>query len=458
MRPSELKKVFTDLCRESAGRSEALYAEFLDEKNACVFSMYFRMIKVQLVYAWRWTELAPPSVLYCRIFLSKNNPLYLHLPELLGYLKPNDFRACYFPCIETNERMHVCFHTLMSILDDYIPVIEQLCSAGQDADIMDNWLNSHFYGKKHSNDALPINPDDKNVLFGVQFTQQAMEGILISRFTVTDAYVAFLKGHYQEALEKYKKLEKHGLYAYEAQLCDYLQTHFPEDLQPMPQACFSLPEYQKIAGQKADYKGILLLYPPFAAFFCGLLAIIRAFLSHSTVHYSGIHWWFGLILALLPPIFCYSVFQNKLILLANKDAGPSAVHFLNIAKPRKWLKTFSAIALAVCMAAELWFCFGVSNMSMRFYDTYGIYYSQEEKLERFDYEELSCIYYMRARYNEYGDRIERASYVLLLSDGTYIDLDGSTNGIHEQKQLIEKLFSHLEIIEIDSDADLNKNP
>lgn len=456
MRLEKLKNEFIHLCKELTGRSDVLYTEFSDEKKACVFSMYFRIIKIQLVYAWRWSDLAPPSVLYCRVFLSKNNPLYLHLPELLGYLQAYDFRSCYFPCIETKERMAACFRTLLKILDDHIPSFERLCSKGQDADIMADWLNSHLNGKENSKDALPVNPDGKHVLLSMQFSQQATEGFLVSRFTVMDAYQAFLKGNHQKALEKYKKLGKNSLYSYETQLCHFLQTDVARDYQPIPQECFSLPEYQKVSGQKADFKGILLLYPPFAVFFCALLAIIRGFLSRETVHYCGIPWWFGLVLALLPPLFCYSIFQNKLIGLTKREIRRNAMDFLDIVKSRKWLKIFSAIILAVCMVAELWFCFAISNMSMRFYGTYGVYCNEEEKLERFDYEQLSCIYFMKSRYNEFGDRIDRASYILVMKDGTYIDLDGNTLGLKEQEEIVAKLFPHLEIIEIDSDRNLPK--
>ena len=74
-----------------------------------------------------------------------------------------------------------------------------------------------------------------------------------------------------------------------------------------------------------------------------------------------------------------------------------------------------------------------------------------------DYDDIENIYYIQSRYNEYGDRIERASYVLDLNNGKLLDLDGYTTTKETEKELLPYLKSKgFEIIKLDSDKDLPK--
>ena len=100
-----LKEEFMALCRPLADRPEFVHTEFEAGKKACAFSMLLRASRIELVYCWKWEVLAPPSVLFCRVYLNKNVPLFLHLPELICELGEEDFRTCYFPCIESVQRM-----------------------------------------------------------------------------------------------------------------------------------------------------------------------------------------------------------------------------------------------------------------------------------------------------------------------------------------------------------------
>lgn len=135
----ELEQEFLRLCREWADRPDVFHTEVIHEKNLAAFSALFRVIRVELVYSRKWETVAPPSVLYCRVYLSKNDPVYLHLPELLSYLDAGDYRACYFPCIESAQRMEDCFRALTRIVDDHIPAAQQLASADRGREVMERW-------------------------------------------------------------------------------------------------------------------------------------------------------------------------------------------------------------------------------------------------------------------------------------------------------------------------------
>ena len=68
MKTEQLKDDFLRLCEGLQDRPDVLYTEVTENKKDCVFTMYLRAIRVELVYCWKWEALAPPSVLYCRFY------------------------------------------------------------------------------------------------------------------------------------------------------------------------------------------------------------------------------------------------------------------------------------------------------------------------------------------------------------------------------------------------------
>lgn len=442
----ELEQEFLRLCREWADRPDVFHTEVIHEKNLAAFSALFRVIRVELVYSRKWETVAPPSVLYCRVYLSKNDPVYLHLPELLSYLDTGDYRACYFPCIESAQRMEDCFRALTRIVDDHIPAAQQLASTDRGREVMERWAEGGFSedpeGKEESQDG-PIDWDT------MLWARKLQESFMVSRHTTLDAYEAFLNGDREKAIEKYEKMRKNGLSIYEKGLLEFLRSEAAQDFSPMPPECYAYGAYKKTAkGDKTDLKGLFLLYAGFAVLFCGLLAVINGFLARDTLYFYGIEWWFGGVLAVVPALFGYFAFQKKLRSLLG-----GGNEFLDAAKSSRFAARLAAVAFTVAMAGCIWFCATVPGMSFRMYDDYAVYYSEEETLKQFAYAQVEEIYCISARYNSYGDRVERASCVLILEDGRQVDLD-CNGSVEEQLAVVRQLFPELEILELDSDRDL----
>lgn len=430
-----MNTTFEDLCRNLATRSGVLHTEFSEEKKTAVFSLYLHSSKIQLVYSRRWEDLAPPSVLYCRVFTNKNVPLYLHLPELLGYLGAEDYRACYFPCIETAGRMEACFRALMEVVDTYSEILDSLSADGRDRDILAQWL--HHAGLD----------EDTDMEIAAQL-QHLQEPMLIARFTTNPAYEAFLRGEQEKALKLYRKMKKPGLSAYEQGLCRFMESSEGERFRPMPPECFALAEYRKHTGLKADLQAAGILYVCCAALFCAVMALLSHWLARGTVFYCGISWLYGMLLAVLPAIFGEFLIQKFIFSRFGKRAD-----FYRMTGPKPVMTAVVSVLLAVSVAACLWFSIAVPNMSMRFYDTHCVYH-RDDAPRSFEYSQVAQICHISARYNEYGDRVERDSYVLILADGTQIDLDGDVSNQQIQLEIIQTLFSDLAITELDSDRDL----
>lgn len=440
----KLAKQFVKLALAFGSEMGALYCAVEKEKKKQVVSLYFRVVKLQLVYSCKWVDIAPPSVLYCRVFPDKNRPVFLQLPEILHYLGANDFRACYFPYIETRDRMDRCVRALADILRTHLPAMEKLSASDKEEQLLQDWLKREL-----GEEDLPKKVD----LSFISETTAMTEFAWVATFTIMDAYQAFLRGDLEKAKRLYRKRRKKDpLSPYEEDLLRFLDAG--GTVEPMPPGCYAAEDYRRFSGQMQDWKGVLLLYPPFAALFCVLLAVVDAVLSRGTLFFSSVPWWVGLLLGLMPPLFCYPLLQKKIMALRFRKEWKQALAFLEITSSPKWVKWMSGSFLVVVLVFELWFCFAVPPMAMRMYEGHGIYYSEEEKLERFSYDQVTAVYYISARYNVYGDRVERDSYVLLLSDGTTIDLDCEFGDVQGQYQVVSTLFPEYRILELDSDRDL----
>ena len=446
----QIKAAFLELCSGLKTTDRILYTEVSEEKKSVAFSMYYRMIRVELVYSWKWVDTAPPSVLYCRVYPSKNEPWYLHLPILLGYLHSDDYRACVFPYIESVERMGVCFAALLAVVNDHMDEAEALADAGLDQkytrDFLVNGYNSA--AKRINTEKQDLEWDDDAILWG----QSVTEWIHIARFSTLNAYAAFLSGNHGKALRLYRKMEKNGLCEYEQGLCRFMENPANRSFRPMSSGCYALRDCKKNTGFFADIKGMLFLFGAFSLVFCLLILLLHSIHAQGTRYFFGMEWWFGFILAGLPAVLGYASFQSRIQEILNRKR-PGAADFYKVAQePSRIYKIAKWIVIAV-LIAELGLCVWLSGENTRFYDTYGVSYNMREEYVRFDYKDVEEIFRIDARYNVYGDRIERPSYVLLLSDGSMIDLDGN-GSIEKQYEIVSALFDRIRITELDSDRDL----
>lgn len=452
MKIEHIKECFIKECQKWENKDDVLYAEFETEKWACVFSLYFRMIKIQFVYCWKWENLAPPSVLYCRIFPNKNIPVYLHFPELFVYLGVDEFRACYFPYIETTKRMEDCFEVLSGIVKDYLQRTEELCADGNDIRILEYQINHNFFGEEEITDEHrnPLEEEDMEV--AVLF-QTMFENLMVARHTNLDAYDAYIKGDWKESLGIYKKIEKRGVSEYEKRLCLFMLNEQNQGFKPMPDECMAVSDYNRKFNDKIEWKGIGLAYVPTAIILCLIIIVINLFFSFGTIYYSEIPLWYAMIAALPTAIFGYHAFKRNILKLLNKEKIQEGMEFYELTDNHPWIDRLAKALCVISILGFIVFAVNLSEMSLRCYDDYVLYYSEEESVEGFNYEEVNIIYYINARYNEDGDRIERPSYVLELEDGEQIDLDSCLSR-KEQEKVLHDLFSSVKIIELDSDKEL----
>ena len=451
MRIEQLKQEFIALCRPLADRPEVLHTEFEESKNTCIFTMLLRNTKIQLVYCWKWENMAPPSVLYCRVYLSKNVPLYLHLPELICALDMQDFRACYYPCIENTQRMQDCFRALMAVVDDYIPKAEALAISGQGDEIMKRRFEVDFWGNPLGQNDETWNYDDPEARSVFEVMDRLFEVIIVERFTDQDAYRAFLTGEWEKSLEKYKKLEKGGLSQYEKDLCAFMSRPENRGYKAMPPECLAILDYRKIAsGSLRDLGYMLLTAIPFGLFFCTIIALANVILASGTVFFFAASPLCGLIPGLACGVFGYILFQKPILRLMKQY---KQLDFAEMLDHHPKLMKLAKVMFALILAGSMVFTIALPLMGARFYENHALISEEGLWDLRVEYGQICEIYYIQGRYNDYGDLIRRPYYVLLLQDGSVIDLD-CTASVKKQAEVIETIFHDFTVIKVESDRNL----
>ena len=452
MKPRQIENVFLSLCREYAAHINALGTEVEEKKNVCVFTVHLKSTGIQFVYRLKPAALTVRSTLYCRVFPDKNCPVYLFLPQLMPLLGIEDYRCCYFPYIETDKRMQACFRQLTLILDPLLPVLEGLAATGDDKMLLRRFLVEAM--KETDPDRILRNGTAEQRMYTAM--QQAGDSAFITRFTEFAPWRHYVFCRHGEALKEYKKLK--DLLPYEQGLCRFLQTREGRMFIPMPPECFALQDLQRVTSGREDsgtlFKGMLLLYPVSAAFFCLIMGLLQMVLSYKTRCWLGAPWYQGFLLGALPALFGGIALRRWLMPVLNRSSYIQQRDFDDLFNGRGLSRAAAGI-FAVAIAGALAAASMMSFSCVRFYDQFFDLDRGLFTREAFTYEQIDAVYHIDARYNMYAERIERESWVIGLKNGEYIDLDGYA-AVKETEEKVLPLFTELgiEMINLDSDRDL----
>lgn len=454
MRREKLKAEFLRLCKTKLELGMPLGTEVGQEKKVTTFSLLYRTAKVQLVYRPGTVAVSVVSTLYCRVYPDKNSPLYLHLPHLLPLVGVEDYRACYFPYIESAARMESCIRALGAILEPLLPVLEEMGATGGDRGLLETWIRGTKLVDGAPEDVLRQNSDQQKLFVWLVNSQ---EDAWIARYTEFGPWRRYLFGEPGKALGQYRK--KKELTDYELGLCAFLETKEGKAFRPMPLECFAQKDLLALSAGKDDIgtiaKCALVVYAFCAPVACLIMGLVQLISSWGTVCWFGAPWWSGLLLAALPPIVGGIALRRQIIPLISGEKGRRKLEFDDIINDTPFIRRLSAVVFALFVGASV-FCGVMSSCNtMRLYETCGEYTPDMFVFEEFQYSEITAIYYVEVQHNSYGDEIDRPYYVLTLKDGTFIDLDGYASARETEEKVLPLLEPYgLEIIHLDSDYDL----
>ena len=261
----------------------------------------------------------------------------------------------------------------------------------------------------------------------------------------------FLTGDWEKSLKKYKKLEKGGLSQYEKDLCAFMAQPENRTFQAMPPECMAILDYRKIAsGSIRDLGYMLLCAIPWSLVFCALIAAANWLMARGTVSFFGAHPLCGLIPGLACGVFGYILFQKPILRLMKQY---KQLDFAEMLDHHPKITKLARLMFALILAGSMIFTISLSLTAVRFYEDHALISEEGLWDLRVEYGQISEIYYIQGRYNDYGDLISRPSYVLILRSGEAIDLD-CTASVKKQMELIETIFEDFTVIEVESDRNL----
>lgn len=453
MRQRQLSKHFISLCRAYAHQREVLGFSVHSDKKQCIGEFIYRTCRLQILY--RLTEAVgiPPSTVYCRIFPDKLTPIYLHIPQLLPLMGVEDYRAAYFPYIETPRRMAACFQALTEFWETLLPSLQTLARTGQDQQLLGKWVESE-----------PFNAPTREILKSGTYAQAAFvswldscEQLLLIRYTDFPPWQQYLMGNHRKAAALYRK--KKQLSAYERGLLEFLDSGRAADFLPITPACFAAGDKAQVTRGKEDLGTIglctLAVYGMFAAVLCLIAALFQLISGWGTLCWLGMPWYSGFLFAGLPALFGGIALRRRLIPILFPKRSVQQLEFDDICSDTPFVRWFSAGAFAVCTAAAaviLFFCMG---SCAQFYETEGVIHHSHTEVHRFSYDQIEAIYHIQSRYNVYGERIDRDSYVIATGDGVLSDLDSFASAKETRSKVLPILTkAGIPVVELDSDREL----
>ncbi len=447
---------------------DGLQLETREDKKCAIWQMTAKLFKLEFVYLKKGGIMHAPSVLYTRIYPRKNDTMFFLPHELLTMVSPAvDFDAAVFPYIENEERMVACTAELCAVLEALFPLLEELAINEERYQALKQQKTDEIF-RVLKVKAPSFREEDYEL--AEEYYQDLYElhesAVVVFRLTAPDAspYLQLADGKRNKAQKEYEKLEKKGnLTAYEQGLLTRLREK--PDFQPYPADCDAAGALQPFVGSAAIGKWVLwsvfVCYLVFAAVFCGVFFLLELILSANTVFFAGVTWAYGLILSGLPGLFgglaLHRIFP-PIWYGRKKQAALAADRMVN----GKGTAIFAYVVfglvavLTVLLSANL-----VIYGNLACYDTQLTYYEISEgslpKKRVLGYTDATKVYRIEGRYNDYGDLISRASYVICFADGTQLDLDGYTSLETTEQALLPLLTPHTGApVVLASDRDLPK--
>ena len=449
----ELEKVFLARCEEYAKKLNALGTKTTSEKKTTFFWVNLPAIKLQFIYGKKRGTFDLSSTIFARVYLNKNTNHFYHIPELLAFLGIDDYRACYFPYIESEERMNCCFDALTEVIDSHVEDFEKIVTSFRHEEMRRYQFESikGIYSLKED--------DYNNSEIYIKMLEMGETMTFLQRMTTLDAYYILCCGNREDAIKKYEKLQsKNLLFDYEKRLLEFIKKTENADFKPITDACFSYKEAKPyIMGSNIfSFKSFVFSLGVTIPVFLISTFIVENIMSAGAIARYGAPWWVNVLFGAVSALMVTIGFADNINKLVGDKKVKTRVKYRQILESKLSkditeviFRSFSAILFACVIM--------LSIFTTSVYDTYIKTPNDDNPFTSFEirYEDIEKIYYMNARYNIYGDRIDRPSYVLIFKDGTMFDFDMINTAEETEEDVLPLLEKYdLEIIKVDNHKEI----
>lgn len=421
------------LIEEFSEQTGSFAVDFEENKNYAEWSMNYNLIKIQFVFTKKEKLLVPACTLFCRIYLGKNDVFFYHIPELIEYLDDTDFKCYYFPYIESEKRMKACFEQLALFLKKHMKAINAIAVDSEKCTAIKTEKLSHI--QRLSMGEKSKDKDMESFEEMQEFWIDSYERyVLLLRFAAEGCYREFLRGNYQKAIVQYEKMRTKGqLTSYEERLLAFIKA-LDMPFEAIPEECDSVLEAREFNGSLKDglayLYGVFLCELVFGAIGCAIVMLFNIFLSRNTLVFCGLPWYWGLIAGGLPAVFGSIALRRTLARFTRKGNYEKAMIYDEIMNSKNVSK-FANIVFGIAIIFALVITVVLSVCSTGFYEDRLVFNDGEEmisfEMDTCYYKDLDKVIYSEGVYNDFGDFIDRPSYLLTFEDGTVWDSDGFTS-------------------------------
>ncbi len=400
------------------------------------YNLELEKIRLEFLYSKRERELYPISTLYCRVHLDKNDSFFFEIPDLIYYTDVLDFHCYYFAFIESEKRMSACFNYIMDFFEIRKGEISALLPRYEELKALktEEIKRVYLYDKK----IIPEDEKKKEEFFDT--FADYVSSFTASRFTTSEAYIAYLKGDFRKAIREYKKYDE--LLDCEKRLIKFIDSK-SEPYQAIDLDCASVLEVE--ANSKKSIETFMLtLFASCLAFYV-LFLIIQLIVNayyHGVSEFSNtVSPFSAALIGILPGIAAALAFRSRIEPLFKKNRL-KAFNFMNL-RPRS--NKLSPLKIA-CIAVFLVSLIILSNYGK---PTFVLYKDRVEYNSHAHFLNKTSVYETEdfidvVRINGYyWDNLNKYSqnphYVLKFKSKRYIDLNKLSLSEKQEKELIEKI-------------------
>lgn len=442
----ELKKVLHENVIEYSTKLGALDMEVIDAPKLFACNIVLKRSIVSIGYNYKDKIMIPASTLFCFIRPLKNNDLYFNLCEIMTMINPEDLRCTVFPYIESEKRMVACFHQLTLLIDETLPQMDQLISDRIRYDSLIKQRVEEFRRiYKISNDLSDYSSDEA---FVIEW-QDLYEDYLVCNMTNNDRYQKFLQGNYAKAKKGYQKVIAKGKeFEYEQLIYNFMlrQDH---DFEAIPSECYAYKNAKSLDSPMLMIKTMLALYPIFVVFYSLFGFVVQTIISKGAVFCDVMGWYYNLFFALVPSFLLGLSYRGKIFKLFQRDELAAFDDISMTKKQRRVYLPFIWLIVTVCVLFTLTlniFCTSFYEDKIVSNDTAGLL---DMGYEEYCYKDVEKIYYIKGRYNDWDEYINRGSYVLVYSDGRQLDLDLILTKEEAKKYMLPYIDKKVEVVNSD---------
>lgn len=492
MNKHTISKTFKDQTKRLSEELSAMDFTFESLKKSDVAAITTNLSKIEFIYTKKDSLLVPVSTVFVRIYPLKTYVAVFHLYE---FMDKDDLRGTYIANIESVYKMELAIDYLGDILKQYLPKIEDIVldsnkyeelvlrkkelvlqkytkgkynlSDYAEKEYIDevvqeyiNYYQEHGEFKKLSKEELKKifvlgEYDDEEFKTHLDFYE---ENYQVINYTNNEAYRFFIIGNYAKALKRYNKVK--DLSEYEKRLCLYMKGELRCDNEIFPDELISSFSQNKINYEnRILYKLLPFTIPVFLVIF-GIISLIIHIIhtGDSMIHtYSIIFLFFEFAGGVCTGLFFTIAFRKKLakFIVKDKDEYKTFMEkdmLYNGKGVNRFCVVFACIVAVLCIYFSV-----VFTLSQPLLYEDKIIYDDCESFpflnpREYKFDDLTDVYYIKGRYNDYGDYIGRSSYIFCYKDGDYIDSDWSFSNNQVEEYILPILGlekSDVEVLESD---------